>query len=91
MGEIREGDAVKNFVEIIAALAEVERLLRETNNEAEIAVNRKRTAFLNEREFYDVCQSYRHAKDINAAAPGLPTAHEAFEALKAYVRSKVTL
>ena len=44
--------------------------------------------WLESKEFYEVCQSYRHAQDVIAAAPNLPNASEAFEALKEYIRQK---
>jgi hypothetical protein len=45
--------------------------------------------WLDEQEFYDICQSYRHAKDVVADFPGMPTAAEAFEALKKYIRDQI--
>ena len=41
---------------------------------------------LDEREFYELMQAYRWAHDIVPAAEGLPTAADAFENVKAYVR-----
>lgn len=38
--------------------------------------------WLESKDFYELCQSYRHAQDIIAAAEGQPTAGEAFERLK---------
>lgn len=37
-------------------------------------------------DFYEVCQQYRHAQDI-VARPGQLTAVQAFEALKAWLRT----
>lgn len=47
--------------------------------------------WLDEQEFYEVCKSYWHAKDAVADFPGMPTAGEAFEALKKYVRERIEL
>lgn len=38
-----------------------------------------------EQEFYEVCQSYRHSKDIVPVGPGFPTAAQAFDNLKYYI------
>ena len=38
--------------------------------------------WLRSQDFYDLCQRYRHAQDIVAAGPGLPTASEAFEEMQ---------
>lgn len=40
---------------------------------------------LDQREFYELCQSYRHAQDIT----GTPNAAEAFELLKTWIRTYV--
>jgi len=42
--------------------------------------------YLDEQDFYEMCQQYRHAKDV-IAPPGLPNASEAYEALKLYIRN----
>ena len=39
---------------------------------------------LDSQDFYEICQQYRHARDINAL-PGAITATEAYEALKQHV------
>lgn len=41
--------------------------------------------WLDDQDFYEMCQQYRHARDI-AAPPGFLSAAEAFEALKEYIR-----
>lgn len=46
--------------------------------------------WLDEQEFFEVCQSYRHAEDISGALPG-PTPSEAFEALKKYIRDQISV
>ena len=38
--------------------------------------------WLDSEYFYELCQSYRHAQDAVPEVPGMPTASEAFEALK---------
>ena len=38
--------------------------------------------WLRSQEFYELCQRYRHARDVVAAGSGLPTASEAFEELQ---------
>lgn len=45
--------------------------------------------WLDKQEFYEVCQTYRHARDMWPNVEGAPTAAEAFEALKEYIRKKV--
>lgn len=45
--------------------------------------------WLDEQEFFDICQSYRHAQDAISTFPGMPTASEAFEELKKYIRDNV--
>lgn len=47
--------------------------------------------WLDEQEFYDICQSYRYAKDVVADFPGMPTAAEAFEAMKKYIRDQINV
>jgi hypothetical protein len=41
---------------------------------------------LETQEFYEMCQRYRHAQDAVRLHPELPTAAEAFEDLKAWIR-----
>ena len=41
---------------------------------------------LDSEEFYEVCQRYRHAQDAIPLGPGFPTAAEAFEQLKEWIR-----
>lgn len=41
--------------------------------------------WLDDQDFYEMCQQYRHAQDA-VARPGFLTAAEAFEALKEYIR-----
>ena len=38
--------------------------------------------WLDSREFYELCQQYRHAQDAVPRHPGALTAQEAFEILK---------
>jgi len=45
--------------------------------------------YLDEQEFYEVCQRYRHAKDWKTE-DGRGTASQAFEALKDYIRQQHT-
>lgn len=45
--------------------------------------------WLDEQEFYEICQQYRHARDGVERHPGLLTAAEAFEVLKAYIRERM--
>ncbi len=45
--------------------------------------------YLDEQDFYEVCQTYRHAQDVLPLAPGLLTAAEAFDALKEYIRQNL--
>lgn len=49
----------------------------------------KHTAdWLDDREFYEVCQQYRHAQDYICADPNFPSVVQAFEQLKDYIRAK---
>jgi hypothetical protein len=41
--------------------------------------------YLDSRDFYELCQQYRHARDIIPLAEEYPTAAEAFEKLKAEI------
>ena len=45
-------------------------------------------AWLDSREFYELCQQYRWARDA-IALPGMLTAAEAFEELKRQIRNKI--
>lgn len=45
--------------------------------------------WLDEQEFFDLCQSYRHSQDAVADFPGMPTSAEAFETLKKYIRDQI--
>ena len=38
--------------------------------------------WLESKDFYELCQNYRHAQDIAPRAPGMDSAVEAFERLK---------
>lgn len=49
------------------------------------------TDWLDEQEFFDICQSYRHAGDGSPIFPGMPTAAESFEALKKYIRDQISV
>lgn len=42
------------------------------------------SAWLDEQEFYELCQQYRHSQEWTA-----PPTVETFEALKAYIRAKI--
>lgn len=45
----------------------------------------ERPAWLDEQDFYEVCQAYRHSREIPL---GLPTPVQAFEALKDYIAAR---
>lgn len=45
--------------------------------------------WLDDQEFYEVCQRYRHAQDMLGTGSILPTAAEAFEQLKDYIRQQI--
>lgn len=47
---------------------------------------REPVAWLDSEDFYDVCQAYRHAGDPFPKKEGLPSAAEAFQALKDHIR-----
>ena len=47
--------------------------------------------WLDEQEFYEYCQNYRHASDLDPKMPGAPTATEAFEMLKKYIRDQISV
>lgn len=55
----------------------------EREMDGEIAGN---FGFLEEQDFYEMCQVYRHSRDCVPNAPGHPTASQAFEELKDYIR-----
>ena len=44
--------------------------------------------WLQSQEFYELCQQYRHARDIAPSSKGLLTAAEAFENLKQEIIAK---
>ncbi len=44
--------------------------------------------WLESKEFYEVCQQYRHAPDVLRVA-GHPNAADAYEILKAYIRERI--
>ena len=44
---------------------------------------------LESQEFYDICQQYRHARDVTPH-PGMPTASQAFKELKEWIRTHVS-
>ncbi|MCR4304945.1 MAG: hypothetical protein NUV63_12115 [Gallionella sp.] len=46
--------------------------------------------WLDSQDFYELCQSYRHAQDVTPKAKGLPTAAGAFETLKDAIYTKAT-
>lgn len=43
--------------------------------------------WLDEQEFFDICQAYRHSQD--GQPDFMPTPAEAFEALKKYIRDQI--
>ena len=45
--------------------------------------------WLDSKDFYELCQSYRHAGDVIPRAEGFPTACEAYEALKDEIEKRV--
>ena len=45
--------------------------------------------WLDEQDFYEICQVYRHARDPLPIAPGFLNAAEAFEQLKQYIRERM--
>ncbi len=47
--------------------------------------------WLDEQEFYEVCQTYRHASAVRANIHGFLTPAEAFEALKKYIRDQISV
>lgn len=44
--------------------------------------------WLDEQEFYEYCQNYRHSTD-RPFMPGMQNTVEAFEALKKYIRDQI--